>query len=47
VKAQAALVLRHRLFLDANAQMRGRTAEAVVSEILTRVPVPAERSAAG
>jgi MoxR-like ATPase len=46
VKAQAGLVLRHRLFLDANAQMRGRTAEAIVGEILARVPVPAERSAA-
>ena len=47
VKTQAPLVLRHRLFLDASAQMRGRTAEAVVSEILSRVPVPAERAAAG
>ena len=47
VKAQASLVLRHRLFLDANAQMRGRTAEAVIGEILARVPVPAERSATG
>ena len=47
VKAQASLVLRHRLFLDANAQMRGRTAEAVFGEILARVPVPAERSATG
>jgi MoxR-like ATPase len=46
VKAQAPLVLRHRLFMDANAQMRGRTAETVVGELLARVPVPAERSAA-
>jgi MoxR-like ATPase len=46
VKAQASAVLRHRLFLDANAQMRGRTAAAIVTEILARVPVPAERSAA-
>ncbi len=46
VKVQAPGVLRHRLFLDANAQMRGRTPEAIVSEILARVPVPAEQSAA-
>ncbi len=46
VKSQAAPVLRHRLFLDATAQMRGRSADAVVTEILARVPVPAEQSAA-
>jgi MoxR-like ATPase len=46
VKSQAPSVLRHRLFLDANAQMRGRTADAVITEILGRVPVPAEQSAA-
>ncbi|GAC1459850.1 MAG: MoxR family ATPase [Candidatus Limnocylindrales bacterium] len=42
VKAQAPAVLRHRLFLDADAQMRGRTAEAVISEVLGSVAVPAE-----
>src|SRR5438067_8939717 len=42
VKRQAPAVLRHRLFLDADAQMRGRTPTAVVSEVLGRVPVPAE-----
>ena len=42
VKRQAPAVLRHRLFLDADAQMRGRTPAAVVAEVLTRVPVPAE-----
>ena len=42
VKRQAPAVLRHRLFLDADAQMRGRTAAAVVAEVLGRVPVPAE-----
>ncbi len=46
VKAQARSVLRHRLFLDANAQMRGRTADVVVGEILARVAVPAEEAAA-
>jgi MoxR-like ATPase len=46
VKSQAPAVLRHRLFLDAAAQMRGRTAEAVIGEILARVPVPAEQAAA-
>jgi MoxR-like ATPase len=46
VKSQARAVLRHRLFLDAGAQMRGRTSDAVVGEILARVPVPAEQAAA-
>ena len=45
VKAQASPVLRHRLFLDASAQMRGRTAEQVVGEVMARVPVPAEEPA--
>lgn len=47
VKAQAAAVLRHRLFLDANAEMRGRTAEGIVGEVLARVAVPAEQTAVG
>jgi MoxR-like ATPase len=42
VKRQAPAVLRHRLFLDADAQMRGRTSAAVVADVLSRVPVPAE-----
>ncbi len=42
VKRQAPAVLRHRLFLDADAQMRGRTAVAVVTDVLARAPVPAE-----
>lgn len=42
VKRQAPAVLGHRLFLDADAQMRGRTAAAVVTDVLARVPVPAE-----
>jgi len=42
VKAQAPAVLRHRLFLDADAQMRGRTTQAVIAEVLSGVPVPAE-----
>ena len=42
VKRQAPAVLRHRLFLDADSQMRGRTAGVVVNEVLGRVPVPAE-----
>jgi MoxR-like ATPase len=46
VKSQARAVLRHRLFLDAGAQMRGRSADAIVGEILARVPVPAEQAAA-
>jgi MoxR-like ATPase len=49
VKAQAHAVLRHRIFLGADAQMRGRTGAAVVTEVLARTPVPAEdaRAAAG
>ena len=46
VKAQATAVLRHRLFLSADAQMRGRTTPAVISEVLARTPVPAEDAAA-
>jgi len=42
VKAQAQAVLRHRIFLGADAQMRGRTGAAVVTEVLARTPVPAE-----
>jgi len=46
VKAQATAVLRHRLFLNADAQMRGRTTTAIVAEVLARTPVPAEDVAA-
>ena len=46
VKAQATAVLRHRLFLSADAQMRGRTTPAVITEVLARTPVPAEDAAA-
>jgi len=42
VKAQAPAVLRHRLFLSADAQMRGRTTAAIIAEVLAAVPVPAE-----
>jgi MoxR-like ATPase len=42
VKAQAQAVLRHRVFLGADAQMRGRTGASVVSDVLARTPVPAE-----
>jgi MoxR-like ATPase len=45
VKAQASAVLRHRIFLGADAQMRGRTGAAVVSEVIARTPVPAEDAA--
>jgi MoxR-like ATPase len=46
VKAQAPAVLRHRLFLNADAQMRGRTTTAIIAEVLARTPVPAEDTAA-
>ena len=42
VKAQATAVLRHRIFMSADAQMRGRTGADVVKETLARTPVPAE-----
>jgi MoxR-like ATPase len=45
VKAQAPAVLRHRIFLIADAQMRGRTGTAVVADVLARTPVPAEDAA--
>ena len=49
VKAQAQAVLRHRIFLGADAQMRGRSGATIVTEVLARTPVPAEdaRAAAG
>jgi len=40
VQALAPAVLAHRLLLTAEAQIGRRTAEAVVSELVTRVPVP-------
>ena len=46
VKAQAVAVLRHRLFMTADAQMRGRTSPTVIGEVLARTPVPAEDVAA-
>ncbi|MGH2499359.1 MAG: AAA family ATPase [Candidatus Limnocylindria bacterium] len=46
VKSQAAAVLRHRLFLEPDAQLRGRTSAAIVSEVLARTPVPAEAGGA-
>ena len=46
VKAQAVAVLRHRLFLNADAQMRGRTTTVIIAEVLARTPVPAEDVAA-
>ncbi len=42
VKQLAVPILRHRLFLTADSEMRGRTAEAVITQLLARVPVPAE-----
>jgi len=46
VKAQATAVLRHRLFLSADAQMRGRTTPTVIAVVRARTPVPAEDVAA-
>src|SRR5207237_1510035 len=46
VKARAVAVLRHRLFLNADAQMRGRTTTVIIAEVLARTPVPAADVAA-
>ena len=40
VKALALPVLAHRLIISADAAMNGRTTEAVLAELLQRVPVP-------
>ena len=42
VKALAEPVLAHRLILSPRARLRGLTAEEVVAEVLTLVPVPVE-----
>ena len=43
VKALAETVLAHRLILTSNSRLRGRSAEAIVAEILGAIPVPIER----
>ncbi len=43
VKALAETVLAHRLILTSNSRLRGRSAEGIVAEILSAVPVPIER----
>ncbi len=43
VKAVAVPVLAHRLLLSPEAEMRGKTQEGVVGEVLERVPVPLRR----
>ena len=45
VKTLAPPILRHRLFLNADAEMRGRTGESIVAQVLASVPVPAEEDA--
>ncbi|OLC55956.1 MAG: hypothetical protein AUH85_07850 [Chloroflexi bacterium 13_1_40CM_4_68_4] len=45
VKRLAVPILRHRLFLNADSEMRGRSAEAIVAQLLTSTPVPAEEHA--
>ncbi|MDH6227398.1 MULTISPECIES: AAA family ATPase [Streptomyces] len=47
VQALAPAVLAHRLLPTAQAQLGGRTADAVVREILARTPVPASPGARG
>ena len=42
VQGVAAPVLAHRLLLARDAVVEGRTAEAVVGEVVRAVPVPAE-----
>ncbi len=45
VKTLAVPILGHRLFLTADSEMRGRTTADVVTQLLARVPVPAEDGA--
>jgi MoxR-like ATPase len=42
VKRLAEPVLAHRLLLDGEARLRGRSAEALIDEVLGQVPVPVE-----
>jgi MoxR-like ATPase len=42
VKHMAPLVLCHRLIISAQAQLRGRTASELISDIVAAVPVPVE-----
>ena len=43
VKALAQAALAHRVILTSNSRLRGRTAEQIVAETLSQVPVPIER----
>ena len=43
VKALAETTLAHRVILTSNSRLRGRTAEQIVAETLSQVPVPIER----
>jgi MoxR-like ATPase len=46
VKTVAPNVLAHRMILRPEAQVQGHTAEALVAQILSAVPVPQERARA-
>lgn len=43
VKALAETTLAHRVILTSNSRLRGRTAEQIVAETLSRTPAPIER----
>ncbi len=43
VKALAETTLAHRVILTSNSRLRGRTAEQIVAETLSRAPAPIER----
>lgn len=43
VKALAETTLAHRVILTSNSRLRGRTAEQIVAETLSRIPAPIER----
>jgi MoxR-like ATPase len=42
VKALVAPVLGHRLFLAAEARLRGRQVQAILEDIISSIPVPVE-----
>jgi MoxR-like ATPase len=42
VKALAPSIFNHRLMIAPQAQLRGRSAQELISDIVTSVPVPVE-----
>jgi MoxR-like ATPase len=47
VKSMAVSTVAHRLVLQPDARYTGKSAESIVAQLLTAVPVPAAQAAAG